>query len=194
MEVNMGPVMEARKALLEQENTKLSVNDFIVKACAKALTNHPLVNAHVEGDEIVYNETVDVGVAVALEEGLITPYIRGAHKKSLTSISTETRELAGRARDRKLLPEEYNGGSMTISNLGMFDVDSFTAIINPPESTILAVGKVKEIPVVVDGEITVGQRMSMTLSCDHRTVDGAVGAKFLADVKEILERPLRMLV
>ena len=194
IEVDMGPLMEAHRTVNEQENVKISVNDFIVKACAKALQSHPLVNAHIEGDEIVYLDSVDVGVAVALDEGLITPYVRNCQEKTLGLISAEIKELAGRAKVRKLKPEEYSGGSITVSNLGMFGIDYFTAIINPPESTILAVGKSKEVPVVVDGELTVGWRMKLTLSCDHRIVDGATGARFLSTLREILENPVRMLV
>lgn len=194
IEIDMAPVMTARELIQQEDGIKLSVNDFVVKACAKALLSHPLVNAHIEGDEIVYHDSVDIGVAVALEEGLITPYVRAAHTRSLLQINEEVKGLANRARERKLKPEEYSGGSFTISNLGMFGIDQFTAIINPPESTILAVGRSREVPVVVEGALAVGTRMSVTLSCDHRIVDGAVGAKFLATLKEILEHPTRLLV
>jgi len=194
IEVDMGPAMEARAVILEQDGVKISPNDFIVKACARALIEHPQVNAGLEGDEIVYHESADIGVAVALEEGLITPVVRDCQNKTLSQISAEIRELAERARARKLLPEEYSGNSFSISNLGMFGVDAFTAIINPPASAILAVGRVTEVPVAVDGRVTVGKRMKMTLSSDHRIVDGAVAAQFLATVKSILENPMRMLI
>jgi pyruvate dehydrogenase E2 component (dihydrolipoamide acetyltransferase) len=192
--VDMGPVIEARDLIEKQEGLKLSINDFIIKACAKALVEHPQVNARLEGDEIVYLESVDIGVAVALEEGLITPVVRDCDNKSLSGISTEVRELAERARARKLLPEEYTGAGFSISNLGMFGVDQFTAIISPPEAAILAVGGVEEAPVVTEGKIVIGKRMKMTMSNDHRIVDGAVSAQFLASVKAILEHPMRMLV
>ena len=192
--VDMSAVMEARELIEKQEDVKLSVNDFIIKACAKALVEHPQVNARIEGDDVVYLDTVDIGVAVALEDGLITPVVRDCLSKSLLQISSEVRELAERARARKLQPEEYTGAGFSISNLGMFGVDQFTAIISPPEAAILAVGRVEEIPVVVNGAVTVGTRMKMTMSNDHRIIDGAVSAQFLATVKEILERPMRMLV
>ena len=192
--VDMAPVMETRKVLEEQEGAKISVNDFIIKACAKALVEHEQVNAHIEDNEIVYHDSVDIGVAVALEEGLITPVVRGCDNKNLAAISTEVAELAERARARKLDPVEYTGAGFTVSNLGMFGIEQFAAIINPPEATILAVGRVEDVPVAKDGQITVGTRMKMTLSCDHRVVDGAVGARFLATVKEILEHPMRMLI
>jgi len=192
--VDMGAVMEARALIEKQEGIKLSVNDFIIKACAKAMVEHPQVNARLEGDDIVYLDTVDIGVAVALEEGLITPVVRDCLSKSLLQISAEVEELARLGRARKLQPEEYTGAGFSISNLGMFGVEQFTAIISPPEAAILAVGRVEEIPVVVDGAVAVGKRMKMTMSNDHRIVDGAVSAQFLATVREILEHPLRMLV
>lgn len=194
LEIDAANLIEARESVKEQDGYKISINDFIVKACASALLSHPMVNAYIDEDEIVYNDTVDVGVAVALDEGLITPYVRAAHKKGLGAIAQEVKDLAARARNRKLKPEEYSGGSMTISNLGMFGIDAFTAIINPPESTILAVGRIREVPVVQDGEIRVGQRLRLTLSCDHRIVDGAVGARFLATLKHLLENPMQLLV
>lgn len=194
MEVDMGPVMDAREMIAQQEGVKLSVNDFIVKACAKALVEHPQVNANIVGDEIVYHDSADIGVAVALEEGLITPIVRRCHEKGLVRISAEIKGLAERARNRKLVPEEYTGAGFTVSNLGMYGIDLFAAIINPPESAILAVGRVAEVPVVEDGRIKIGKRMKATLSCDHRVVDGSVGAEFLATVKHILEHPMRMLI
>jgi pyruvate dehydrogenase E2 component (dihydrolipoamide acetyltransferase) len=192
--VNMGPVTEARASIEEHDGVKLSPNDFIIKACAKALIEHPQVNARLDGDHIVYNESIDIGVAVALEEGLITPVVRNCLDKGLPQIAEEVKELAERARRRKLVPEEYTGAGFSVSNMGMYGVDQFTAIISPPEAAILAVGSIEETPVVEDGRITVGKRMKMTMSCDHRIVDGAIAAQFLAAVKEILENPTRLLV
>ena len=194
VEVEMGAVAEARELIAKEEGVKISPNDFVVKACAKALMEFPHVNAGLDGNEIVYHESADIGVAVALEEGLITPVVRDCQTKTLLQISEEVRELAARARERKLQPEEYTGNSFSVSNLGMFGVDSFTAIINPPASAILAVGQIAEVPVVDDGEVKPGLRMKMTMSSDHRIVDGAVAAQFLAAVKAILEHPMRMLI
>ena len=160
VEVDMGPVAEARELIAEQEGVKISPNDFVVKACAKALMEFPQVNAGLEGEEIVYHQSADIGVAVALDEGLITPVVRDCQSKTLLQISEEIGELAARARERKLQPEEYTGNSFAISNLGMFGVDSFTAIINPPASAILAIGQMAEVPVVVDGEVKAGLRVA----------------------------------
>lgn len=194
VEVDMGPVMDARELIAQQEGVKLSINDFIIKAAAKALMEYPRVNAHLEGNEIVHHETADIGVAVALEDGLITPVVRNCQDKGLVRISTEVKNLAERAKNRKLTPEEYTGAGFTVSNLGMYGIDLFAAIINPPESCILAVGQVAEVPVAEGGLIKIGKRMKITLSCDHRVVDGSVGAEFLATLKEILEHPMRMLI
>jgi pyruvate dehydrogenase E2 component (dihydrolipoamide acetyltransferase) len=165
-----------------------------VKACARALTRSPLVNASWAGDKIVTHGDVHVGVAVAIPDGLITPVVRHADRKSLLEISREVKDLAGRARERKLKPEEYTNATFTISNLGMMGVTEFTAIINPPGSAILAVGAVRRVPVVVDDDIRVGQRMNVTLSCDHRVVDGALGAQFLGEVRRLLENPILLLL
>jgi pyruvate dehydrogenase E2 component (dihydrolipoamide acetyltransferase) len=171
------------------EENKISLNDIIVKACATALQEHPEVNATFMRDKIRIFGDIHIGVAVAIEEGLITPVIRNVDKKGLRDISNEAKDIAARARSRKLKPEEYTGSTFTVSNLGMFGVDEFTAIINPPEAAILAVGAVAEKPVVEDGEIKIGRRMRMTLSSDHRVVDGALSARFMQTLKKILENP-----
>ncbi|HLP16856.1 MAG TPA: 2-oxo acid dehydrogenase subunit E2, partial [Bacteroidota bacterium] len=164
-------------------------NDLIVKASALALKKHPEVNATFTPEKILQYGSVHVGVAVAIDDGLITPVIRNTDLKGLAVISAETKELAGRAREKKLKPEEFTGGTFTVSNLGMFDVENFAAIINPPEGAILAIGSILEKPVVENGAIVVGSRMKMTLSCDHRVVDGAVGARFMQTLKKYLEHP-----
>jgi pyruvate dehydrogenase E2 component (dihydrolipoamide acetyltransferase) len=194
MEVDMAAAMALREQVIAAAETKVSVNDLIVKACAKALTLFPMVNATWAEDKIVTFGQVDVGVAVAIPDGLITPVVRGADRKSVVDIAREARELAGRARERKLKPEEYASATFTISNLGMMGVTEFTAIINPPGSAILAVGAVRKVPVVVDDEVRVGERMNVTLSCDHRVVDGALGAQFLGEVRRLLEAPLNLLL
>ncbi|WCL48070.1 pyruvate dehydrogenase complex dihydrolipoamide acetyltransferase [Leptospira sp. GIMC2001] len=173
----------------EGKAPKLSFNDLIVKAVALALNKHPNVNASWKGDQIVRFGNIDIGIAVSLDEGLITPVIRSANFLSLTQISSETRELANRARNRKLKPEEYTGSTFTISNLGMYGIQFFTAIINEPESAILAVGAIEEKAVVRSGEVVPGKTLQLTLSCDHRAVDGAEGAKFLVSLKTFLEAP-----
>jgi pyruvate dehydrogenase E2 component (dihydrolipoamide acetyltransferase) len=173
---------------------KISVNDFVIRACALALRQHPGVNASFQGEAIRVYHRAHIGIAVALEEGLITPVLRDAHAKSITQIAAEARDLAERARGRKLRVPEMSGATFSISNLGMFDVTEFSAIINPPEGAILAVGTVRRIPVVTEEGLGVGRRMMLTLSCDHRVMDGAMGARFLQDVKHLLEEPLRLLV
>ena len=173
---------------------KISVNDFVIRACALALLQHPGVNASFQGEAIRVYHRAHIGIAVALEEGLITPVLRDAHAKSITQIAAEARDLAERARARKLRVPELSGATFSISNLGMFDVTEFSAIINPPEGAILAVGTVRRIPVVTEEGLGVGRRMMLTLSCDHRVMDGAMGARFLQDVKHLLEEPLRLLV
>jgi pyruvate dehydrogenase E2 component (dihydrolipoamide acetyltransferase) len=173
---------------------KISVNDIIIKVAAVALLQHPAVNASFQDKHIRYYERADIGVAVAIEEGLITPVIRSADQKSLSQIANEVRELAERARSRKLKPEEYTGASFSISNLGMFGIDEFTAVINPPEAAILAVGAMTPKPVVRDNEVVVKQMMRVTMSCDHRAIDGATGAKFLQTFKKMLENPLYLVV
>jgi pyruvate dehydrogenase E2 component (dihydrolipoamide acetyltransferase) len=192
--------MQEAKELRESANTldpelKLTYNDIVIKACAAALRLHPEVNASFRGDAIRRFNRVHIGVAVALEDGgLITPVIRDADGKTLQQISRETKELAARARNRKLLPEEYTGATFSVSNLGMLGIDEFTAVINPPEGAILAVGAVVEKPVVTDGRIEIGCRCRLTMSCDHRVIDGATGAKFLGTFKQILENPVYLAV
>jgi pyruvate dehydrogenase E2 component (dihydrolipoamide acetyltransferase) len=171
---------------------KVSVNDVILKSVAVALTRHPEVNAHWLGDKIRQHHRVHVGMAVAIPEGLITPVIFDADRKGLSQISQEARELARRARDRKLQPHEYTGATMSVSNLGMLGIDEFTAIINPPEAAILAVGAVEDKPVVVGGAIEVRKRMRVTMSCDHRVIDGALGAQFLQTLRRLIENPLML--
>ncbi|HKK78595.1 MAG TPA: pyruvate dehydrogenase complex dihydrolipoamide acetyltransferase [Phaeodactylibacter sp.] len=194
LEINMDNAIKVRKRLNEVAPTKISFNDLVVKACAVALRQHPNVNSSWLGDKIRYNKDVNIGVAVAVEEGLLVPVIRYADMKSLSQINTEVKTQAGKAKNRKLSMEEMEGNTFTISNLGMFGIEEFTAIINPPDSCILAVGGIIEKPVVKNGELAVGNMMKVTLSCDHRVVDGAMGAAFLNTVKEILEDPIRILV
>jgi pyruvate dehydrogenase E2 component (dihydrolipoamide acetyltransferase) len=192
IEVNMQRVKELRESanLLDPE-LKLSYNDVILKACAAALRQNPEVNASFQGESIRYHHRVHLGMAVATDGGgLITPVLRNADTKNLAEVSRESKDLAARARTRKLLPEEYTGSTFSISNLGMMGIDEFSAVINPPEGAILAVGAVAEKPVVVDGRVEAGLRCRLTLSCDHRVVDGAIGAKFLQSLKQILENPV----
>ena len=184
-------------ALTEQRGlAKVSFNDLVTKACAVALRNHPYVNASYLEDEgiIRQHDHASVAVAVAVDEGLVTPVVRNADQKGLAQIAAETRELAGKARDKKLDPSEWEGSTFTTSNLGMFGISEFTAIINPPNACILAIGAIRDVPVVEDGEVVPGKRMTVTLSCDHRVVDGATGAQFLGDVKAMLEEPSLMLL
>ncbi len=201
MDIDMANAMSERKRINDQlaaadAGVKISVNDMIIKACAVALERYPAMNVSFQGDKMIQYDASHIGVAVAIEDGLITPTIRNAHQKSLSAISKEIRELAGRAKDKKLKPEEYTGGTFSVSNLGMLGIDHFTAIINPPQAGILACGAVKKVPVVdqESGELGVGTRMKVTLSCDHRAVDGATGAEFLNHVKRLLENPLLLLV
>lgn len=191
-DVDMGRVWEARTALNAAGDTKVSFNDIIIKATALALKQHPACNAWWQDDHIRYWNEVHISMAVAIEDGLITPVIRDADRKSMREIGKEAKELAGRARDRKLKPEEYTGGTFSVSNLGMFDIDQFTAIINPPECGILAIGSITDQPVVKDGQIVPGKRMRLTMSCDHRVIDGATGAAFLKTLKQMLENPLAL--
>ncbi len=169
---------------------KISFNDLVVRAAALALMQHPACNAWWQDDKIRYWNEVHIGMAVAVEDGLITPVIRNADLKTLRDIGTESRELAGRARDRKLTPEQYTGSTFSISNLGMFDIEHFTAVINPPEAAILAVGSIAQVAAVVGGQIVPRRRMRVTLSCDHRVIDGATGAQFLKTLKQLLENPV----
>jgi pyruvate dehydrogenase E2 component (dihydrolipoamide acetyltransferase) len=189
-EVDMERTWEARGELADEP--KVSFNDIIIKAVAMALRQHPACNAWWQDDHIRYWNEVHVSMAVAVEEGLITPVIRHADQKSLREIATESRDLAGRARERRLRPEEYTGGTFSVSNLGMLDIDEFTAVINPPEAGILAVGRIAEKPVVHDGAVSVRRRLRLTMSCDHRVIDGATGAQFLKTLKGMLENPLAL--
>ena len=175
-------------------DVKVSYNDMLIRAVAGALADHPEVNASWGDKEITQHGRVDVGVAVAIPGGLITPVIRNADQKSMSQIATEVRELAGRARDMKLLPEEYTGATFSISNLGMFGIEHFTAMINPPEAGILAAGGIEQIPVVIDGDFAIGWRMKVTMTCDHRVVDGAIGAAFLQTLRKYVESPWLLLV
>lgn len=173
---------------------KISVNDLLIKACAVALVRVPECNASFTPDAILIHHRVDISVAVAIPDGLVTPVVRNADAKSLVSVAREVRDLAARARGKKLKPEEMQDGTFSISNLGMFGVDAFSAVINPPEGAILAVGQVRDVPVVSDGAVVAGKRLAMTLSCDHRVVDGAIGAAFLAELRSLLEHPMRVLI
>ena len=194
-EVAMDRAWELREELNALEGQpKVSVNDLVVRACALALLRHPGVNASFQGESIRVWHRAHIGIAVALDDGLITPVLRDCQAKSLAQIAVEARDLAERARVRKLRVTELSGATFSISNLGMYDVVEFSAIINPPEGAILAVGSVRRVPVVDDGGLGVGRRMALTLSCDHRAMDGAMGARFLQDVKRLLEEPLRLLV
>ena len=191
IDVAMERVWDAYKALRDQKST-ISINDIIVKAAALALRQHPELNASFAGDHVKVYSRVHIGVAVALEDGLITPVLRDADLKPLEEISEEARSLAERARAKKLQPSEYTGATFSISNLGMMGIEEFSAIINPPEAAILAVGAVRQVPVVVDGALAVGWRMKATLSVDHRVADGAAGARFLQTLRRFLEHPLLM--
>jgi pyruvate dehydrogenase E2 component (dihydrolipoamide acetyltransferase) len=194
MEINMDKAIEARKSMNEISPVKISFNDMVIKAVAAALRQHPDVNVSWLGDKIRKNHHIHIGVAVAIKEGLIVPVVRFADAKSLSHIGAEVKELAQKAHDKKLQPNEYEGSTFTISNLGMFGVDEFTAIINTPDACILAVGGIKETAVVKNGQLAVGNLMKVTLSCDHRAVDGAVGAAFLKTLKGLLEDPVRILI
>lgn len=193
-EIDMTSVGELRTQMASAGDAfKVSVNDIVMKAVAVALAKHPECNAHWLGDTIRYHARVHLGMAVATDDGLIVPVIRDADRKGLGEIGREARELAGRARERKLKPEEYTGSTFSVSNLGMFGIDQFTAIINPPEAGILAVGSSETKPVWIDGAFVPRQRMRVTMSCDHRVIDGAVGARFLQTVRHLLENPFLML-
>jgi pyruvate dehydrogenase E2 component (dihydrolipoamide acetyltransferase) len=192
-EYDLSKVAELRSAMAEAgDEFKVSFNDIILKATATALSQHPEVNAHWMGDKIRRFNRVHLGMAVAIPDGLITPVIFDADQKRLRDIAKESRELAVRARDRKLKPEEYTGSTFSVSNLGMFGIDQFTAIINPPETAILAIGAVADVPAVVDGAVVVSKRLRVTMSCDHRAIDGATGARFLQTLRRLLENPLML--
>jgi pyruvate dehydrogenase E2 component (dihydrolipoamide acetyltransferase) len=191
-DIDMDAAMEFREQVAQVHGAKLSVNDLILKACALAMRRIPEANASYTEEAIIQHARVDIGMAVAIDDGLITPVIRDADKKTIGQIATEAREMAGRARERKLRPEEFTGATFSVSNLGMLGIKDFCAIINPPEAAILAVGTIRKEPVVRDNKVVVGQRMSVTLSCDHRVIDGALGAKVLQAIVGILERPISL--
>jgi pyruvate dehydrogenase E2 component (dihydrolipoamide acetyltransferase) len=194
MEIDMENSMTSRKAINAAiEPEKISFNDMVIKAAAAALKKHPGVNASWLGDKIRYNDHVHIGVAVAVDEGLLVPVIKFADSKPMAAINAEVKEMAGKARNKKLQPSEMEGNTFTISNLGMFGIEEFTAIINPPDACIMAVGTIVEKPVVKNGQIVVGHTMKVTLSCDHRVVDGAVGSAFLQTFKKYMENPVMML-
>jgi len=194
MEINMDKSIEARKSMNEISPVKISFNDMVIKATAAALRQHPKVNASWLGDKIRYNDHIHIGMAVAVEEGLLVPVIRFADSLSLSQISTQAKSLGGKAKTKELQPKDWEGNTFTISNLGMFGVDEFTAIINPPDACILAIGGIKETVIVKDGQMQIGNLMKVTLSCDHRVVDGSVGSAFLITLKSLLEDPVRILV
>lgn len=193
-EIKMDAVMDARKRMNEYSESKISVNDLVVKATALALKKHPNINSSWLGDKIRRNHDVHIGVAVAVEDGLLVPVVRFADSKSLSQIGNEVKDLAGKAKNKELQPKDWEGNTFTISNLGMFGIDEFTAIVNPPDACILAVGGSKETVIVENGEMKPGHVMKVTLSCDHRVVDGVTGAKFLQTFQELLEEPVRLLV
>ncbi|MFN0031893.1 MAG: pyruvate dehydrogenase complex dihydrolipoamide acetyltransferase [Flavobacteriales bacterium] len=194
MDIDMDNAITARKSINEKGDVKISFNDMVVKACAMALRRHPKVNSSWRGDTIRYNEHVHIGVAVAVDEGLLVPVIRFTNEKGLAQIGAEVKMFAEKAKSKKLQPADWEGNTFTISNLGMFGIEEFTAIINSPDACILAVGAIKQVPVVKGGAVVPGNVMKVTLSCDHRVVDGATGAAFLQTVKDYLENPVMMLV
>lgn len=194
MDIDMDNAIAARKAMNAGGEVKISFNDLVVKACALALKKHPVINSSWMGDFIRSNHHVHIGVAVAIEDGLLVPVLRHADQMPLAAISASVKDLAGKAKDKKLQPADWEGNTFTISNLGMFGVEQFTAIVNPPDAGILAVGGIKQVPVVKDGQVVPGNVMKVTLSLDHRAADGASGAAFLQTVKGFLENPVTMLV
>jgi len=194
MEIDMTEALNQRKMMVEKHGVKFSFNDLIIKACALALRNHPAINSSWLGDSIRFNGNINIGVAVAVEDGLLVPVVRNADHKGVIQIGDEVRVLATKAKEKKLQPSEWEGNTFTISNLGMFGIDEFTAIINPPDACILAVGGISQKPIVANNEIVIGHIMKVTLSCDHRVVDGATGAQFLQEVKRYLETPLSMIL
>ncbi len=192
IDIDMGPAMQSRKSINDLSAVKVSFNDMVIKAAALGLRNHPAVNSSWLEDRIRYNEHVHIGMAVAIDDGLIVPVIRFADSKLLSEIAADTKSLGKKAKERTLQPQDWEGNTFTISNLGMMGIEEFTAIINTPEACIMAVGTIREEPVVKNGQIVVGHRMKVTLSCDHRVVDGATGARFLQSFKTFMEDPLRM--
>ncbi|MBL0911007.1 MAG: pyruvate dehydrogenase complex dihydrolipoamide acetyltransferase [Bacteroidia bacterium] len=193
MEIDMDNAIAARKAINENSEVRISFNDLVIKAVAMALRKHPKVNASWLGDKIRYNHHIHIGVAVAIEEGLVVPVLKFADARNLSQINEEVKVFAGKARDKKLQPAEMEGNTFTISNLGMYGIEDFTAIINPPDSCIMAVGGIKQTPVVKNGQVVPGNVMKITLSCDHRSVDGATGSEFLQTFKRYMENPILML-
>ncbi len=194
MEVDMDNAIAARKAINSVDGVKVSFNDMIIKAVAAALRKHPKVNADWMGESIRYNNHIHVGVAVAVEEGLVVPVVKFADTKGISQLGAEIKDLASRARDKKIKPEEMQGGTFAVSNLGMYGIEDFTSIINPPNGCILSVGQIKETPVVKNGQIVAGNVLKLSLSCDHRVVDGAIGSAFLQTLKQLIENPVMMLV
>ncbi|MBK8055237.1 MAG: pyruvate dehydrogenase complex dihydrolipoamide acetyltransferase [Saprospiraceae bacterium] len=194
IEINMDNAVDSRTAINASAPVKISFNDFVIKASATALRKHPTINSSWFGDKITYHKDINIGVAVAVEEGLLVPVINYADLKSMSQINQEVKELAGKAKTKKLTPLEMQGNTFTISNLGMFDIEEFTAIINPPDACILAVGSIIKKPIVKNDQIVIGNMMRVTLSCDHRVVDGATAAQFLQTLKSMLENPVLMLV
>jgi|TARA_R110002049_G_scaffold47_17_gene274 pyruvate dehydrogenase E2 component (dihydrolipoamide acetyltransferase) len=194
MEINMDKAMEARKSMNEVAPVKISFNDMVIKAAAVSLKQHPAVNSAWMGDKIRFNDHVHIGMAVAIDDGLLVPVIRFTDSKSLSEISKEAKSLAGKAKNKELQPKDWEGNTFTVSNLGMFGIEEFTAIINPPDACILAIGGIKQTPIVKDGEIKIGNVMKVTLSCDHRVVDGVVGSAYLKTLKSLLEDPVRLLI
>lgn len=194
IEIDMDNAIAARTSINAQGDVKISFNDFVVKASSMALRKHPTINSSWMGDKIRRNNHINIGVAMAVEDGLLVPVVRFADNKSLSQISAEVKEYSAKAKSKKLQPQDWEGNTFTISNLGMYDIEEFTAIINPPDACILAVGSIKQKPVVKNGAVVPGNVMKLTLSCDHRVVDGASGAAFLKTLKEYLQQPVMMLV
>jgi pyruvate dehydrogenase E2 component (dihydrolipoamide acetyltransferase) len=199
IEINAAPLVAAREELKSAgegaDTSKITVNDFVLKAAVQAAVKVPRANASFDGDAVVQYADVDLGIAVAIEDGLLTPVIRAAQNKSLPEISEQVKDLASRARNKRMKPEEFQGGTFTVSNLGGMGIDSFSAVINPPQGFILAIGKVTKVPVIDESDqIVVGHRMSITMSCDHRVIDGALGAEYLKELRHLLENPALLLV
>ena len=193
IDINMEQAIAARKAINAIPDVKISFNDLVIKAAAVALKKHPNVNSSWLGDKIRTNKHVNIGVAVAVDEGLLVPVVRYADTKQLSHISSEVKDFAQRAKDKKLQPQDWEGSTFSISNLGMFGIEEFTAIVNPPNACILAIGAIRQTPIVKDGQIVVGNMMKVTLSCDHRVVDGASGSEFLQSFKTFIENPVTIL-
>jgi pyruvate dehydrogenase E2 component (dihydrolipoamide acetyltransferase) len=193
MEIDMDAAIEARKSINEVAQVKISFNDIIIKAVAEGIKQNPLVNASWQGESIRYADHIHIGVAVAVEDGLVVPVVQFADGKTLTQISTQVKDFAVKAKTKKLQPQEMEGNTFTISNLGMFGIEQFTSIINIPEACILSVGAIKEVPVVKNGQIVPGNVMKVTLACDHRAVDGAIGSAFLKTLKQLIESPVLLL-